>query len=283
MIFAASNIAWVPHKRTKAYASLQKYGFTGLEIAPRMFLRDSEDPFKPTRDEARAALDEAAGFGLRLVSMQSLLFGVADAAMFETPEKLSNFTVGMERAIDLAGQIGIPNLVFGSPGQRIRPEEMSNEDATARACEILVPLADRAQAAGTVIALEFNPTDYGTNFMNILEQVLAVVELASHPAIKVNFDVGAMYMNGAFDGIEATIAAVRHRISHVHISEPFLVPAPARVEDAVRVLAGLAAVDYGRAVSIEMKAVGEDGGSSELNKALERLALARDNSIETQQ
>lgn len=273
MIFAASNIAWTPDERLDAYALLAGKGAAGLEIAPALFLHASADPFAPTAAEIAAAKAEIADHGLSLVSMQSLLFGVEGAAMFEGPEARARFTAGMERAIDLAGALGLRNLVFGSPRQRVRPEGMSPEAAAETAAAILRPLADRAADKGCVIAMEFNPAAYGTNWLNRSIEALDFAGFADHPAITVNFDVGAMHMNEAFDGIEEALEAAAPLISHLHVSEPLLAPAPARAEDAARVLAALARIGYSRAVSIEMKR--DEAGLDALAAALDRLAAAR--------
>ena len=37
MKIAASNIAWKPKHRMKAYDLLAKYNFSGIEIAPSLF------------------------------------------------------------------------------------------------------------------------------------------------------------------------------------------------------------------------------------------------------
>ena len=104
----------------------------------------------------------------------------------------------MTRAIDLAGRLGILNLVFGSPRQRIVPEAMEPSDARNIAIETFRALGDRAVGAGTVIAIEPNPAAYGTNFLNTLEEAAAFVETVAHPGIALILDLGAMHMNARF-------------------------------------------------------------------------------------
>jgi hypothetical protein len=77
-----SNIAWSPEDRFVAYAMLAEAGAFGLEVAPGMLFSRSADPLRPEQQEERRALAEIAGAGLSLVSMQSLLFGVENAALF---------------------------------------------------------------------------------------------------------------------------------------------------------------------------------------------------------
>ena len=272
MKLSMSNIAWAPEERLEAYAILAGAGFTGLEIAPALFFHEAEDPFLPDTASARRARVEAADAGLVVVSMQSLLFGVAGAALFEGPEARTVFEKGMRRAIALAGRFGIPNLVFGSPAQRRVPEGMAMEQALAEAAEVFRKLGDTAAEAGTRIAIEANPAAYGTNFCTTLDEALAFVDLVDHPAVVPHLDLGAMHMNGDFAGVPARLPALAPRLSHVHVSEPHLVPAPAAAAPLVPVLEALAAAGYARAVSIEMKRPAE--GLVEVRRAVLRLAEA---------
>lgn len=270
MKLAVSNIAWSPQDRLAAYDILHQHSITGLEIAPGLFLSGADDPFAPDATTLAQAKKEIAASDLQLVSMQSLLFGVQGAALFEGPEALSQLKKGMIRAIDLAEQLGIENLVFGSPQQRNIPAGMTAQDATALAVEVFTALGDRAAAAGTKIAMEFNPAAYGTNFLTHAEQAIAFVAQVDHPAVTLNFDIGAMYMNEAFENIDTLIPGAISQISHVHISAPFLAPAPANDADIARVLRLLRKANYAHWTSIEMKA--PEGGLVELETYVARLA-----------
>lgn len=272
MRLAISNIAWSPDERIAAYRILSEAGITGLEIAPGLFFHAADDPFAPDHASAHAALAEAEAAGLTLVSMQSLLFGVAGAALFEGAEARAALERGMVRAIDLAGAFGIPNLVFGSPRQRIVPVAMAMEDAIGQAAELFRALGERAQAAGTTITIEANPAIYGTNFVTTLEQATAFVERVDHPAIAAILDLGAMHVNGVFDTVCAKVPGLLPRLNHVHISEPQLAPAPADPAALAPVLAALEAHGYTKAVSIEMQR--PDAGLPEVNAAAARAVRA---------
>lgn len=272
MILSVSNIAWAPEERLAAYDLLAEAGLRGLEIAPGLFFGAAEDPFAPDAATARAALDEIAGHGLSLVSMQSLLFGVQGAALLGDADARAVFVRGMERAIDLAGRFGIPNLVFGSPSHRRIPKGMTKPEARAQAAETFRRLGDRAMSAGTVIAMESNPVAYGANFLTTLEEVEAFVAEVNHPAVTLILDLGAMHLNGAFDTLPARAEALAPQLTHVHVSEPHLAPAPDDATDLVPVLLALRRVGYDRAVSIEMKR--PEGGLAVLRGRLAALTRA---------
>ena len=252
MKLAVSNIAWPAVQRREAYALLAANGITGLEIAPGLLFSEAEDAFEPTPAEAEAAMAEVRDAGLELVSMQSLLFGVEGAALFGDAAARERLEQAMRRAIALAERFAIPNLVFGSPRQRVVPDGMSDGDAQALAADVFRRLGDAAFAAGCRIAVEPNPAAYGTNFLNRAAEALGFVEAVAHPAVSLNFDVGALHMNGDFEQVEDLAARAGGSISHVHFSEPQLAPAPARIEEAERVFAAVSRTGYDGWYSIEM-------------------------------
>ena len=278
MRFAMSNIAWGYEERLAAYARLAAADVTGLEVAPGLLFEHCADPLMPDASAlatARAEIDDA---GLTLVSMQSLLFGVNGADLFGDSDGRAAFLRGLSRAIALAERLEIPNLVMGSPKQRSHPDTMTTQDAMARAVELLLPVADAAQAAGTVIAMECNPTTYGTNFLTTPDETRAFVQQANHPAITLNFDIGATFLTETFDQVEALLEAALAWTTHVHISEPFLAPSPADPAQAARVLRKLSSSGYDRAVSIEMRR--PEDGLTGVEMALTRLTQARTGRVE---
>lgn len=268
-----SNIAWLPAERLAAYAILGEAGVTGLEIAPGVLFHAADDPFDPDPATARAAMREVEGAGLTLVSMQSLLFGVTGAALFEGPDARAAFERGMTRAVTLAGRFGIPNLVFGSPVQRRVPEGLAMAEARDQAAAVFRSLGDQAASAGTCITIEANPAAYGTNFCTTLEEAEAFVALVDHPAIALILDLGAMHINGSFAGLPERLPALTPRLNHVHVSEPHLAPAPADAATLVPVLQGLRGAGYARAVSIEMTR--PEAGLAEVRRSAARLVAAQ--------
>lgn len=272
MILSVSNIAWTPDERMIAYDTMARSGFTGLEIAPALFFNGADDPFVPETATAESAMSEIGAYGLSLVSMQSLLFGVEGAALFGDQAARAAFEKGMARAIDLAGRFGIPNIVFGSPKNRSIPDGMTQKIALAQAADTFRRLGDRAEAAGTVIAVETNPKAYGTNFLTTLEETEAFVGLVDHPAVTLILDLGAMHMNGTYNSLAVRIGKLMPLLTHVHVSEPQLAPAPDASTDLGPVLNALRDEGYAGAVSIEMKR--PDEGVKNLDARLKALARA---------
>ncbi|MCA3698281.1 sugar phosphate isomerase/epimerase family protein [Brevundimonas sp.] len=258
MRLAISNIAWHPHEAEAALEQLHALGVEGLEIAPGLAFATEADPFRPNPEairEWRSKLDQR---GLTLVSMQSLLFGRPDVALFGQKAQREGFESGIETAIELAKSIGCPTLVLGSPTARSIPDEMDRATAREIALDVMGRLGDRCGAIGACLALEPNPAAYGTNFLNTLEETATFVRAVAHPAVRVNLDLGALIMNGETDTALQTLPESLDLIGHVHISEPHLAPAPADVSALSRVLAALMRAGHQGWVSIEMRAASED-------------------------
>jgi sugar phosphate isomerase/epimerase len=273
MKFAVSNIAWAPDQRLAAYAGLQARGVTGLEIAPGLFFDGAKDIFVPDDALAQARLAEISEAGLTLVSMQSLLFGVEGAALFGKDDALVHFEQGMKRALDLAGRFGIPTVVFGAPKQRIIPEGMDPAQANDHASEVFHRLSNHAATLGTTIAIEGNPAAYGTNFLTHTEEVVDFVSAMDRPAIRVILDLGAQHMNDVFVQTPKLIGHIAHLLSHVHVSEPYLGPAPASTAAISTILAALKEAGYSKWISIEMKATEQDS-VAQMCDAVDRLKAA---------
>ncbi len=259
MKLAISNIAWRPEEAEAAYALLQRLDLHGLEIAPGLLIDGATDPFHPSDAELNSLFARLETAGLQLVSMQSLLFGAQDARLFGDAGQVLRFREGLLRAIHLAGQLRIPNLVVGSPANRVIPAHMARQDAMDHAANLFSGLADTAQAQGCRLAIEPNPAIYGTNFLTHMTDAAAFVRHVAHPAVTLNFDVGALHLNNEFEQLEALLAAHLDLVSHVHISEPHLAPVPADEAKLDRTLRALASAGWTGWVSIEMRAMPDDG------------------------
>lgn len=243
-------------------------GARGLEIAPALTFPSEEDPFVPSQAAVKALKADLEAHDISLVSMQSLLFGVSDAHLFGGVDARERFNVAMLRAIRLGEVLEIGNLVFGSPANRRYPDTMSAHCAFKHALEAFRQFGDMAQAAGTVLAIEPNPAVYGTNFLTTVASTADFVRKVDHPAIGLNFDTGALIMNGESD-VTGIVAAADGRVSHVHLSEPQLAPAPADVNHARCVVSAIARTGYDRWFSIEMRR-SVDSGLAEVEAALFR-------------
>jgi len=269
---AVSNIAWAPEERLAAYDLLHQRGIRGLEFAPGLLFGPSY-PFDPSQEDVQRVRGEIESAGLRLVSMQALLYGMPGAELFGNAGARALFIRGMERSIALAGRLGVPNLVFGSPAQRILPSGMSVAEGMESAVPVFRELAEVAARVGTKVAIEFNPKAYGGNFITHLVDAERFVERISHPAVALLLDLGGMHLNHEFESIDIAISRILLRLSHVHVSEPFLAPAPADPDAAALALKALRTAGYEGWISIEMKRP-KVAALAEIKSAIGRLLTA---------
>ena len=258
MRLAISNIAWQPTESERIYPLIAEAGVSGLEIAPGLAFANAIDPFCPTRAELSHFRRQMDSHRLKLVSMQAILFGASNALLFGDSAARTAFRTGLERAIVLADKLEIPNIVMGSPRNRAIPAEMERAEAERIACDVFRKLGDMAQAAGTRLALEPNPEAYGTNFLTSTKETIAFAGLVDHPAVTLNFDLGAMRMNGEIGRAKDLCRRGALLISHVHVSEPHLSPAPHRQSAFGIIARDLIRHGYSGWFSIEMHRIGED-------------------------
>ena len=190
--------------------------------------------------------------------MQSLLFGVTDACLFGSEPQRERFEEGLARAVALAGRLGIPNLVMGSPANRAIPNSMDRAEAEQVAIDVFRRIGDLCLGARAKLALEPNAAAYGTNFLNTIGETLTFVQRVGHPAVSVNFDIGSLHMNGEMDAGGEYFAKAAPLVSHVHISEPNLAPAPQDVGQFEALARAILAHGYGGWFSIEMRAAEDD-------------------------
>ncbi len=255
MKLAISNIAWPADRLEDALAIMQQYGARGLEIAPGLAFFKEDNPFVPTDQSIIDFSRRLSQYDVRPVSMQSLLFGVEGALLFGNEEEQQRFKTGLMAAIQLAERVGIPNLVMGCPRNRIIPSSLDHAAAIANAIDVFYELGDHASKSGVKLALEPNPAEYGTNFLNTLLQTVEFAEQVDHEAVTVNFDIGALYMTGEIDDADPLLDKAAGRISHVHISEPNLEPAPKNAEQLSSIATKIAERNYQDWYSIEMRGV----------------------------
>ncbi|GAA0465444.1 hypothetical protein GCM10009096_02530 [Parasphingorhabdus litoris] len=267
MKLAISNIAWPAEKLEDALGIMQKYGARGLEIAPSLAFYKEPNPFAPSDEAIERFLSLLSKYDICPVSMQSLLFGADDAFLFGSIDEQRNFKVGLKNATQLAKQVNIPNLVVGSPKNRVIPESMSVLDATACAKDIFYELGDYADRFGVTLAIEANPAEYGTNFLNTTQQVIDFVEQVDHPAITANFDIGALQMNDEVKNTGQLYESAASKISHIHISEPDLKPVPKDKAVFSEIALEIICKGYSKWFSIEML-VNENSGLAVVEKSL---------------
>ncbi len=217
MKMAISNIAWDAGEDADVYALMRKYGYTGLEIAPTRFF--AADPYGDLEAVGRWREAFAAGEGFAVPSMQSIWFGRTEKLFADDTQRrtLLDYT---KKAVDFAVAAGCANLVFGSPKNRVLPDDGSRE-ARQQGIRFFKEIGDYACAGQTAVGMEANPAIYGTNYINTTREACDLIREVASPGFLLNLDTGTMIENR--EPVE-TLEKSAELIRHVHISEPFLKP-----------------------------------------------------------
>jgi sugar phosphate isomerase/epimerase len=237
---AISNIAW-QHEDEKMLETLHHLGIQGLEIAPTRLI--SQDPYDSIEKAAVMSQHIHDRYKLTIPSMQSIWFGRSEQ-VFKSKDEQESLIAYTEKAIAFAAAIQCKSLVFGNPKAR-----NYHKGGLNNAEFFFKTIADMAHKKGVVIALEANPTLYGTHFMTTTSDAISFVKMMAHPGLKLNLDIGTMIANHESASLlKGNIALIQH----VHISEPYLELINPR-DLHKQVLDQLADENYSNYVAIEMK------------------------------
>lgn len=246
MKLAASNIGWLDIEDDNMYEYMSSNGFAGLEIAPtRIF---SQQPYEHLEEAAAWAGKLKRKYGLTVVSLQSIWYGRQEN-IFGSDAEWQALLAYSKKAIDFARSVGAGNLVFGCPRNRKIPEDIKDlSSAYDIATKFFKELGDYGAAREIIVALEANPPIYNTNFINTTQEAIQLIQDVDSKGFKLNLDLGTMVENQ--EEISLLVGNV-NLISHVHISEPMLVPIRPR-ENHRRLARLLADEGYDRYISLEM-------------------------------
>lgn len=242
MKLSVSNIAWLSAEDKPVYDRMKSIGYTGIEIAPNRLVGDSPYKSIPQASEISKCFRSQTGFVI--TSMQSILFG-KNERLFGPSAEREYLLHYIEEAIDFAATIECPNLVFGSPKNRILPIDGKIQVAI----DFFRELGEYALLKNTILSLEPNPVIYGTNFINTTQEAANLVREVNSLGFRINLDFGTVIANGeALDTLRNVIDLVKH----IHISEPGLGPITRRKQH-MQLKEILEDKSYKGFISLEMK------------------------------
>ena len=214
MKLAISNIAWDISENLEVYSLMKKYGVEGLEIAPTKFF--PKDPYLQDKIILSNLKKEIEEKELKIVSMQSILFGRNDLKLFESLEKREELLEYLKKGVLFAKELGIKNIIFGNPKNRISTSAQDYEIAISFFNE----LGDFAYKNNVFIGIETNPEIYDCNFLTKTFDTINFINNCSSKGVTLNLDIGAMLVNK--ENIDILEKISIDKISHVHVSEPYL-------------------------------------------------------------
>lgn len=267
MRLAISNIAWDVAEDDAVVDLLKRYAIDAIDIAPgKYFPRPAEATVGQIEDVKRWWSSR----GIEITGMQALLFGTSGLNVFGSPESRASLLHHLEGVCRIGGLLGATRIVFGSPKNRDR-SHLDDAETGVAAREFFRQLGDLAFRHGVRICLEPNPRCYGANFMTSSSETASVVRMVNHPAIGMQFDTGALAING--EDPQTVLADCAPLIAHIHASEPNLVP----LGDGTTVHAAMATAIRRylpeHLVSIEMVATSGESHLTSIERSL-KLATA---------
>jgi D-psicose/D-tagatose/L-ribulose 3-epimerase len=242
-----SNIAWERDDDDAVASLLRDAGFGGIELAPTTRWPAPLDVPPQELADFREAWEARR---LRIVALQSLLYGRDDLLLFGTEAQRQALLDHLGGMAELAASLGATRLVFGSPANR-RRGDLPVDDAMSIAVELFRRVGALMEKYGVQLCIEPNPPEYGCDFVTTVAQGIALVDRINRPGIALQGDLGGITLEGAASG--PTIRGAGARIGHFHASEPRLAEPGTGKSDHPAAARALAEVGYLGWISIEMK------------------------------
>ena len=244
--FAVSNIAWDKHDDPEVLALLTRFGVTGIEVAPSKIWPELETL---TEKEVRAYAAMLRDQGFRVPAFQAILYGHPELQVFD-PETHPAFIRRLELVAKLANWMGAKVLVFGAPKNR-RRRGLAYPEAFGRAAEFFHRAGETVKKYDCVLGIEANPVEYQCDFVTNTADAELLVKAADSAGVALHIDSGATAMTG--ENIREVLKARGIPFAHYHISEPMLGNVSGGAADHEAAFRTLKELNYGGAVSIEMK------------------------------
>lgn len=214
MNLGISNIAWNKTIDNKALALMQEQKVQYLEIAPTKLWSDI---YATTSERAREYIQKCHFYNVIPYAFQSIFFNQNHLNIFLNPQQTYDY---LKRILQLAKDLHIKRIVFGSPKNRLVPSGMVKEEAIEKAVIFFKKIGDLLKNTDIVFCIEPNPQVYGCNFLTNTSEAASLIKVIDCDNIKLHLDSAIMTLNN--EDIENTIKANQKNLFHFHISAPDL-------------------------------------------------------------
>ena len=265
MQLAISNLAWKPEQDEDIARLLSAEGVSAVEIAPTKLWPDL---LSATPQDLRNYRKFWESRGIRIVALQSLLFGHPELVLFDGDEARENTFSYLCRVMDIATELGAGPLVFGSPKNRLVPAGLEDESWSI-ALDFFGRIADEATSRGVSLCMEHNPTHYGCNFVTRPQDAASLVKAVGKRGFELHLDTGCAHLSG--DDLTEVLPTSMDMLAHFHVSREQLLPVgPDSPVPYDATLQKLGELGYAHHVSIEMR----EAGTAEQNLEAVRTAVS---------
>jgi D-psicose/D-tagatose/L-ribulose 3-epimerase len=216
MRLAISNIAWDVSEDEQIAQLLRRYAIDAIDVAPGKYFPDPANTSDQDLARVKGWWTER---NIEITGMQALLFGTKGLNVFGPVEVQQAMLEHLAAICRIGAGIGATRLVFGSPKNR-DCSGLTDHEAMDIAVQFFKRLGDIAESYGVMVCLEPNPPCYGANFMTTTAETARIVQHIGHTAIKMQFDTGALTING--EDATTELAHCARLVGHIHASEPDL-------------------------------------------------------------
>jgi sugar phosphate isomerase/epimerase len=242
-----SNIAWDAESDQAAFDLLSENGVSAIEVAPTRVWPEWQGI---TVQGIRSLRESVASAGLRISSLQSVLYSKPELTLFGGGEHRTRLREHLVFCADLAAELSAESLVFGAPRNRSRGA-LSEAEAFAIACEFFSEVAEQYLRRSVSLVFEANPAEYGCDFVTDSAAAAHLVRAVGCPGFLLHIDTACLSL--AKEDTGSAIPAGMDVLRHFHVAEPFLGnfadPMPSHAIAAQR----LREAEYAHWVVLEMR------------------------------
>ena len=263
MKLAISNIAW-PHEDSPAVLGLlRSEGVGWIEVAPS---RIWPEPVDASLEERAAYVRSIGEYGIRVISLHSLLYTRPDLGIFQGRETDRKTIRYLAQLAELASDLGAKWMVFGSPKNR-RKGSLGFAGACDAAARVFGPAGDAAADLGVTILIE-PLTRAEADFVNTTDEGIGLVKAVGSRGFALHLDAKSVAEEPG--GKEAIFRRALPLLRHFHVNDPCLAPLGSEARYHEELGGALRRSGYDGHVSIEMRTFPDHRGV-----IAESLALAR--------
>lgn len=262
MKIAISNLAWQAKEEAQIAEVMQHFNIQGVEIAPTKIW---QFPLLATNEEISSYQKFWQSKNIKIIALQSLLFGRNDLTIFENINKRQETLNYLARMLELGAKLGAKVLVFGAPKNR-QIGNLTNQEAQEIAQVFFYELGEIAAKYGLSFCIEPNPTIYNCDFITNSQAGLELVKQINSHGFGLHLDSAAMTLSE--ENIVAQLKICHNYLCHFHISDPYLQLIGKGEVDHKIFAQTLVNLGYQNWVSIEMKALDESDNISSVTVAL---------------
>ena len=214
MKLSFTNLAWDKKDENKILSFLKKNRIDFIEYSTFKLYKNKKSNLQLARIKKKYK-----NKGIKLYSMQSLLFNIKNAYIFGAKDQRKTFENEIIKKIKIAKKLGTKRLIFGSPLNK-KKFGKSNKDCDEIMIKFLKKISKFCMSNKVVFCLEANPKVYNCEYLTNTMHAIKLVKRVDNPWIKINFDLGTAIMNN--ESFKKIITNNIDFIGHIQISAPKL-------------------------------------------------------------